>query len=62
MYEKLKADFEAQKAQFSKMEEDFQKFLEGNASAGKRIRKSQQEIKHLAQEIRVEIQNIKNQS
>lgn len=62
MYEKIKADFVAQKAQFASIEEDFEKFLEGNASAGTRVRKGQQEIKRLAQEIRNETQNIKNNS
>lgn len=43
------------------VEEDIKKFYEkGNKVAGTRIRKSMQEIKKLAQDIRVEIQNIKN--
>ncbi|PWK27043.1 hypothetical protein LV89_01855 [Arcicella aurantiaca] len=62
MYEKLKADFVAQKAQFASIEKDFEKFLEGNDSAGTRVRKAQQEIKRLAQEIRTQTQNIKNNS
>ena len=39
---------------------DVTKFIEGNNSAGTRVRKSMQTIKHLAQEIRVEVQNQKN--
>lgn len=62
MYENIKAAFEAQKAQFASIQEDFDKFLEGNASAGTRVRKGQQEIKRLAQEIRNEVTNIKNNS
>ena len=39
---------------------DAEKFIEGNNSAGTRVRKSMQTIKNLAQEIRVEVQNQKN--
>jgi hypothetical protein len=46
--------------EFSKVEIDTEKFVEGNNSAGTRVRKSMQIVKQLAQEIRVEIQNQKN--
>ena len=36
------------------------KFVEGNNSAGTRVRKAMQAIKSLAQELRVEVQNQKN--
>ena len=39
---------------------DMTKFVEGNASAGTRVRKAMQAIKGLAQELRVEVQNQKN--
>ena len=39
---------------------DVTKFIEGNNSAGTRIRKAMQEIKKLAQFIRVEVQEQKN--
>ena len=43
------------------MESDFEAFFEkGNNAAGTRVRKGMQELKNLAQEIRVEVQNIKN--
>ncbi len=43
------------------LEADFQKFYEkGNQAAGTRIRKGMQELKNLAQEIRLEVQEIKN--
>ena len=43
------------------LESDFEKFYEkGNKAAGTRIRKGMQEMKHLAQEIRTEVQNQKN--
>jgi len=40
--------------------EDVQKFSNGNSSAGTRIRKAMQEIKNLAQDVRIEVQKIKN--
>ena len=39
---------------------DVTKFVEGNKSAGTRVRKAMQTIKTLAQEIRVEVQDQKN--
>tara|TARA_Y100000592_G_scaffold85077_1_gene136698 strand:- start:1247 stop:1438 length:192 start_codon:yes stop_codon:yes gene_type:complete len=39
---------------------DYDKFEGGNKSAGTRLRKSMQEIKTLAQEVRVEVQQQKN--
>jgi len=46
--------------EFAKVEIDTEKFVEGNNSAGTRVRKSMQVVKQLAQQIRVEIQNQKN--
>jgi hypothetical protein len=43
------------------LEDDFSKFYEkGNKAAGTRIRKGMQELKELAQTIRLEVQNMKN--
>ena len=39
---------------------DVTKFVEGNNSAGTRVRKAMQTVKSLAQEVRVEIQDQKN--
>ena len=39
---------------------DLTKFVEGNNSAGTRVRKAMQEIKKLAQFVRVEVQEQKN--
>ena len=39
---------------------DVSKFIEGNNSAGTRVRKAMQAIKSLAQEVRIEIQDQKN--
>ena len=36
------------------------KFVDGNKSAGTRLRKNMQEVKHLAQAIRTEVQEQKN--
>ena len=37
-----------------------EKFVDGNKSAGTRLRKNMQEIKEFAQAIRIEVQNQKN--
>lgn len=43
------------------LEDDFDKFYEkGNNAAGTRVRKGMQELKNLAQEIRLEVQAKKN--
>lgn len=43
------------------LEDDFEKFYEkGNKAAGTRVRKGMQELKDLAQKIRLEVQNMKN--
>jgi len=39
---------------------DSEKFVEGNNSAGTRVRKYMQSIKNLAQEVRKEVQEQKN--
>jgi hypothetical protein len=42
-------------------EVDMTKFVEkGNSAAGTRVRKFMQELKTLAQEVRVDVQNVKN--
>lgn len=43
------------------LEGDFEKFYDkGNQAAGTRVRKGMQDLKNLAQEIRIEVQNKKN--
>ena len=43
------------------LETDFTKFYEkGNNAAGTRVRKGMQELKNLAQDVRKEVQSIKN--
>ena len=46
--------------EFISTNRDSEKFVEGNNSAGTRVRKYMQNIKKLAQEVRVEIQEQKN--
>ena len=53
LYQKMGEEFE-------RCMPDAEKFVEGNNSAGTRVRKSMQIIKSLAQEIRVEIQEQKH--
>ena len=40
--------------------DDLEKFNDGNKSAGTRVRKNMQDVKNLAQQIRVEVQEMKN--
>ncbi|MCS5489374.1 MULTISPECIES: histone H1 [Algoriphagus] len=43
------------------LEADFEKFYEkGNQAAGTRVRKGMQELKNMAQDIRKEVQDMKN--
>ena len=43
------------------VKDDFGKFYDdGNQAAGTRVRKAMQELKSLAQEIRTEVQDLKN--
>ena len=39
---------------------DVTKFIDGNNSAGTRVRKAMQAVKSLAQEVRIEVQSQKN--
>ena len=48
-------------AKVASLKEDFKKFYEdGNKAAGTRIRKGMLDLKNYAQEVRVEVQEIKN--
>jgi len=40
--------------------EEIEKFMGGNKSAGTRVRKSMQSIKSMAQDVRVQVQETKN--
>ena len=39
---------------------DLDKFNDGNKAAGTRVRKNMQDIKNLAQQVRLEVQEMKN--
>jgi hypothetical protein len=53
--------FEQIKELIMSLEGDFNKFYDkGNQAAGTRVRKGMQDLKTLAQEIRIEVQNKKN--
>ncbi len=53
--------FEQLRDLVASLEGDFSKFYDkGNQAAGTRVRKGMQEMKNLAQEIRVEVQRMKN--
>jgi len=53
--------FEEIKALIAAVEEDVDKFyVKGNKAAAVRIRKTMQEIKNLAQELRIHVQETKN--
>jgi len=53
--------YEQLEALLDSMKDDFEKFYEkGNKAAGTRVRKGMMEIKNLAQDIRKEVQEIKN--
>ena len=53
--------FEQVQSLLESVKDDFGKFYDdGNQAAGTRVRKAMQELKNLAQEIRTEVQEIKN--
>ncbi len=53
--------FEQLKELVDSLEGDFSKFYDKqNSAAGTRVRKGMQELKNLAQEIRIEVQDMKN--
>ena len=52
--------FQKMETEIEKCIPDAEKFIEGNNSAGTRVRKYMQAVKEIAQEIRLEIQKQKN--
>jgi len=57
---KLNSEFDELQNMINDCQGDVTKFVEGNSSAGTRVRKVMQDIKKAAQVIRVEVQNQKN--
>ena len=59
-FNKLNTIFDDLQDTINDCQSDITKFVEGNNSAGTRVRKAMQEIKALAQEVRIEVQKQKN--
>ena len=59
-FNKLDSLFDSLQDTINDCQTDVTKFVEGNNSAGTRVRKAMQAVKALAQEVRVEVQNQKN--
>ena len=59
-FNKLNSSFDELQDAINDCQSDVTKFIEGNNSAGTRVRKAMQTVKSLAQGIRVEVQEQKN--
>ena len=59
-FNKLNSTFDELQDAINDCQADVTKFVEGNNSAGTRVRKAMQTIKSLAQDVRVEVQDQKN--
>ena len=59
-FNKLNVLFDGLQDTINDCQSDITKFVEGNNSAGTRVRKAMQAVKALAQEVRLEVQNQKN--
>ena len=59
-FNKLDSLFDSLQDTINDCQTDVNKFVEGNNSAGTRVRKAMQAVKALAQEGRVEVQDQKN--
>jgi len=59
-FNKLNSTFDQLQDAINDCQTDVTKFVEGNNSAGTRVRKAMQAVKALAQEVRTEVQDQKN--
>ena len=59
-FNKLNSAFDELQDAINDCQSDVTKFVEGNNSAGTRVRKAMQTVKSLAQEVRTEVQHQKN--
>ena len=59
-FNKLDSLFDELQDAVNDCQTDVIKFIDGNNSAGTRVRKAMQAVKKLAQEVRVEVQDQKN--
>ena len=57
---KLSNEFDQLQDVINDCQNDITKFVEGNNSAGTRVRKAMQTVKSLAQDVRIEVQDQKN--
>ena len=59
-FNKLNSTFDQLQDAINDCQTDVTKFVEGNNSAGTRVRKAMQAVKQLAQVVRIEVQDQKN--
>ena len=59
-FNKLNTIFDDLQDAINDCQSDITKFVEGNNSAGTRVRKAMQTVKSLAHEVRIEVQDQKN--
>ena len=59
-FNKLNSLFDVLQDEINDCQTDITKFVEGNNSAGTRVRKAMQNVKTLAQQVSVEVQDQKN--
>ena len=59
-FNKLDSLFDSLQDVINDCQTDVTKFVEGNNSAGTRVRKAMQNVKVLAQQVRIEVQDQKN--
>ena len=59
-FNKLNSIFDELQNSINDCQNDVTKFVDGNNSAGTRVRKAMQTVKSLAQDVRVEVQDQKN--
>ena len=59
-FNKLNSIFDELQDAINDCQSDVTKFVEGNNSAGTRVRKAMQAVKSLAQEVSIEVQDQKN--
>ena len=59
-FNKVNSIFDELQDAINDCQSDVTKFVEGNNSAGTRVRKAMQAVKSLAQDVRVEVQEQKN--
>ena len=59
-FNKLNTLFDELQDSVNDCQTDVTKFVEGNNSAGTRVRKAMQAVKALAQDVRIEVQDQKN--